>query len=149
MRIYFIYLFIYLFIYFCLIRATLAAYGGSQTRGQIAAVAAGLCQRHSNARSELGLRPTPQLRATLDPYPASKSRNQTCKLMVPSQIHFHWAKMGMPMRNLKIYKTSQSLKEHKVENLKHVIRASFKKQCRESSGSIIIYHRHLQQCRIF
>jgi len=31
--------------------ATPAAYGGSQARGLIGAVAAGLCQSHSNARS--------------------------------------------------------------------------------------------------
>ena len=41
-----------------------AAYGGSQARGQIGAVAAGLLQSHSNARSEPRLRPTPQLTAT-------------------------------------------------------------------------------------
>ena len=36
-------------------------------RGQMGAVAAGLRQSHSNARSEPGLRPTPQLTATPDP----------------------------------------------------------------------------------
>ena len=45
----------------CLFRAILAAYGGFQARGRIGAVAAGLCHRHSNTRSELRLRPTPQL----------------------------------------------------------------------------------------
>ena len=44
-----------------------AAYGGSQARGRIRAVAAGLCHSHSNARSKTCLRPTPQLTATLDP----------------------------------------------------------------------------------
>ena len=43
------------------------AYGGSQARGRIGAVTAGLCQSHSNARSEPGLRPSPQLTATPDP----------------------------------------------------------------------------------
>ena len=43
------------------------AYGGSQARGLIGAVAAGLHQSHSNARSELHLQPTPQLMATPDP----------------------------------------------------------------------------------
>ena len=42
------------------------AYGGSQARGLIGAVAAGLHQSHSNAGSELCLQPTPQLTATLD-----------------------------------------------------------------------------------
>ena len=43
------------------------AYGGSQARGQIGTVATGLCQSHSNARSELRVWRTPQLTATLDP----------------------------------------------------------------------------------
>ena len=41
----------YLFIYFCLFRATPAAYGVSQTRGQIEAIASALHQSHSNTRS--------------------------------------------------------------------------------------------------
>ena len=36
-------------------------------RGLIGAVASGLCQKHSNTRSEPRLRPTPQLMATPDP----------------------------------------------------------------------------------
>ena len=43
------------------------AYGGSQARGIVGAVAAGLCHSHSNARSEPHLRPTSQLTATPDP----------------------------------------------------------------------------------
>ena len=42
-------------IYFCLFafsRAVATAYGGSQARGQIGAVAAGLRQSHSNAGSK-------------------------------------------------------------------------------------------------
>ena len=39
------------------------AYGGSQARGLIGAVATGLRQSHSNAGSELRLPHTPQLRA--------------------------------------------------------------------------------------
>ena len=44
-----------------------AAYGGSQARGLIGAVATGLRQSHSNAGSEPRLQPTPQLTATPDP----------------------------------------------------------------------------------
>ena len=51
----------------CLFRATPAAYGDSQARGQIRATAAGLCHSHSNPRPKLCLRPTPQLMATPDP----------------------------------------------------------------------------------
>ena len=50
----------------CLFRAAPLAYGGFQGRGQIGAVAAGLCHSHSNARSVLHLWPTPQLMAMLD-----------------------------------------------------------------------------------
>ena len=53
---------------FCLLfRATPADYGGSQARVLIRAVAAGLYHSHSNAGSELCLRPTLQLMATPDP----------------------------------------------------------------------------------
>ena len=47
----------------CLFRAAPVAYGGSQAR----AVAASLCQSHSNMESEPHLRPTPQLMAMSDP----------------------------------------------------------------------------------
>ena len=62
-------IYFYLFTYFCLLtyRATLMAYGGSQPRGLIGAVATSLYQSHSKARSEPRLQPTPQLRATPDP----------------------------------------------------------------------------------
>ena len=42
--------------------------------GLIGAVAAGLCHTHSNARSKPHLWPTPQLRATLDAYPAERDQ---------------------------------------------------------------------------
>ena len=45
------------------------AYGSSQARGQIGAVAASLCNSHSNAESEPHLRSTPQLVAMPDPDP--------------------------------------------------------------------------------
>ena len=52
---------------FAISRAALAAYGGSQARGLIRAVATGLRQSHSNAGSEPHLQPTPQLTAMPDP----------------------------------------------------------------------------------
>ena len=61
--------FIFLFFIFCLFRDTPVAYGGSQARGPIGAVAAGLCHSHSNSGSEPHLQPTPQLVATPDTYP--------------------------------------------------------------------------------
>ena len=60
-------IFLFLFLFFCLFRSTPVACGGSQARGLIGAVAAGLRQSHSNARPEPCLRPTPQFTAMLDP----------------------------------------------------------------------------------
>ena len=54
------------FLYFYLLRATPTAYGSSQARGLIGAVAAGLHHSHSNVRSKPHLRPTPQLMARPD-----------------------------------------------------------------------------------
>ena len=51
------------------------AYGGSQARGQIEAVAAGLHHGHSNARSELRLQPIPQLIAMPDPLEQGQGSN--------------------------------------------------------------------------
>ena len=62
--------FIYLFIYCCLFafsRAAPLAYGGSQARGSIGAIATVLHHSHNNTGSELHLRPTPQLTTTRDP----------------------------------------------------------------------------------
>ena len=58
------YLFFFFLIFF---RATPEGYVNSQARGPIRAAAAGLYHSHSNTRSELCLRPTLQLKATLDP----------------------------------------------------------------------------------
>ena len=60
----------FLFVCFCLYafsRAASTAYGGSQARGLVRAVATGLHHSHSNVRSETRLRPTPPLTATPDP----------------------------------------------------------------------------------
>ena len=61
----FFFSFFYLFI--LVFRAITVAYGGSQARGLIGAVAAGLRHSHNNAISELCLRSTPQLTAMPDP----------------------------------------------------------------------------------
>ena len=55
------------FVFLPLSWAAPAAYGGSQARGPIGAVPAGLHQSHSNTGSKPHLRPTPQLTAMLDP----------------------------------------------------------------------------------
>ena len=55
------------FLFFAFMRAAPTAYGGSQTRSPIGALAAGLCQSPSNAGSEPRVRTTAQLTAMLDP----------------------------------------------------------------------------------
>jgi len=50
------------------------AYGGSQARGPIRAIAASLHQSHSNAGSLPHLQPTPQLTATPDPSPTEQDQ---------------------------------------------------------------------------
>ena len=67
---------VFLFVCFCLFcafRAASIAYGGSQDRGQIRAMATGLGHSHSNARSELHLWPTLQLMTTLLLKPLSET----------------------------------------------------------------------------
>jgi len=54
----------YFILFFVFSRAAPVAYGGSQARGLIRAVATSLCPSHGNKRSELCLQPTPQLMAT-------------------------------------------------------------------------------------
>ena len=60
------YVCMYLFIY-CLFTDTPLAYGSSQAKGPIGAVAAGLHHNHSNAGSKPCQWPTLQLTVTLDP----------------------------------------------------------------------------------
>ena len=50
------------------------AYGGSQARGQMGAVATGLCRNHSHTRSEQRLQPTPELMAIPDPLPTEQGQ---------------------------------------------------------------------------
>ena len=59
-------LFCFIFCLSAISWATTVAYGGSQARGPIGALAAGLCQSHSNLGSKPHLQPTPQVTATLD-----------------------------------------------------------------------------------
>ena len=58
--------FFFFFVFLLFLWAAPAAYGGSQARGRIGAVATGLRQSHSNSGPEPRLQPTPQLRATPD-----------------------------------------------------------------------------------
>ena len=67
------------FFFFCLFRAALAAYGGSQARGQIRATDAGLHHSHINARSEPHLQTTLQLTATQNPKPTKQGQGLNLK----------------------------------------------------------------------
>ena len=78
---------IIIIIIFSFSRAAPAAYGGSQARSPVGAVAANLRQSHSNAGSKLRLQPTHSSRQRWVLNPLSKARDQTRSLMVPSQIH--------------------------------------------------------------
>ena len=78
-----------IFFSFFYFKAAPAAHGGSQARGLIGVVAAGLHHSQSNARSEPHLQPTPQLMATPVLNPVSEARDRTCVLMDPNQIGFH------------------------------------------------------------
>ena len=60
------YLLLLLLLLLLIFRATTAAYGCSQARGQIRAIAASLLHSHSNTGSESHLQPTPQLMASPD-----------------------------------------------------------------------------------
>ena len=70
-----------LFFIFLLFRAAPVAYGGSQARGQIEAVATGL--HRSSRQCQI-------------PDPRGEARDQTCILMDLSQIHFHCPQMETP-----------------------------------------------------
>ena len=71
---------------FGVFRVAPTVYGGSQARGQIGTAAAGLHHRHSNAGSELCLRPTPQPRGRLDPQPTERGQG--------SNLHPHGFYLG-------------------------------------------------------
>ena len=70
------------------------ACGGSQARGWIRTLAAGLHHSHSNAKFKLHLQPTPHPGQHWILNPMSEARDQTCFLMDTSQIHFCWATTG-------------------------------------------------------
>ena len=91
-------IFIYLFIFnfFGLFRAAPAAYGSSQARGQIRAVAPGLRHSHSNTRFKLHLQPTPSSQQCLILNLLSKARDQTHILIGISWGRYQWATMGTP-----------------------------------------------------
>ena len=83
---YIVYLFLSFFCLFAISWDALTAYGGSQARGLIGAVAASLRQSHSNVGSEPCLQPTPQLTATPDPQPTEQGQGLNPQPHGPSRI---------------------------------------------------------------
>ena len=77
-------------------RAVPTECSGSQARGLIGAGATSPRQSHSNVGSELRLRPTPQLPATLDPQPIEQGQVSNPQLMVPSQSPDPLSRDGTP-----------------------------------------------------
>ena len=76
----FFFFFFFFFLVFLLFFWTAsAAYGGSQARGLIGAVAASLHHSHSNARFKPHLQPTPELVATPDPQTTERSQGSNPK----------------------------------------------------------------------
>ena len=79
-----------------LFRAAPAAYGSSQARGRIAAIAAGLCHSHSNVGLSLICNLHPSLQQGHILNTLSEARDRTHILMDASQICFHCATTGTP-----------------------------------------------------
>ena len=78
------------------LRAAGMAYGSSHDRGQIKATAAGLHHSYSNAKSELHLRPAPQLMAMPDPLHTEQGHYWVCIIIDNSWINFHCTTKGTP-----------------------------------------------------
>ena len=113
---------IHFFFVFCLSRAAPVAHGGSQARGPIGAVAAGLHQSHSkpDLSHVCNLHHSPRQSQVLNPL--SEARDQTRNLKVPSQICFHCAMTGTPKKKSTLLKQApKGWPEHQVkEALTHL-----------------------------
>ena len=70
----FVFIYLFIFLPFFFPGAAPLAYGGSQARGLMGAVAAGLHHSHSNTGSEPSLQPTPHLTATPNPQPTEQGQ---------------------------------------------------------------------------
>ena len=79
---------------FWLFRASPTAYGGSQARDLIGAMASATAPAMWDLRCLCDLYHSSQPCQILNP--RSKARDGTCNLMVPGWIHFHCATMGAP-----------------------------------------------------
>ena len=90
---------LYMFICFCFLEPYPLAYGGSQARGLIGAIAAGLHHSHSNTSD-----PSHVCHLCHSSWqhwilnPLIEARGWTHNLMVPTGNHFHCATTGTPVR---------------------------------------------------
>ena len=91
------------FFVFCLFRAALMACGGSQARGPIGAIAAGLHRSHSNAGSDCVCDVHHSSRQHRILNPLREARDRTHNLMVPCRICFRCTTTGTPLRNYLYY----------------------------------------------
>ena len=73
------------------------AYGDSQARGRIGAIAGSLCHSHSNARSKPILQHHSSQQGWI-PNSLSEARDQTHILIDASQIRYHWDTVGIPWK---------------------------------------------------
>uniref|UniRef100_A0A8D1CH64 AAA+ ATPase domain-containing protein n=1 Tax=Sus scrofa TaxID=9823 RepID=A0A8D1CH64_PIG len=104
--------FFFFFVFFFAISwAASAAYGDSQARGPIGAVATGLLQSHSNKGSEPRLQPTPQLMATLDPQP-------TEQVLIESEQMRKEADDSGPLTELEHWKRMSAKFNYIIEQIK-------------------------------
>ena len=93
----FIFYIFYFYLFFVFFRAAHTAYGDSQARGQIGAVASGLRHKHSNPWDLsyiCNLHYSSRQHRILNLL--SKARDPTCALMDASQICFCWATTETP-----------------------------------------------------
>ena len=88
--------------FFLLFRATPTAYGVSQARGQIGAIATRLLHSHINIESELRLQPTPQLAHGNTGSLTHWARPGIKPVSLCILVGFvnHWATMGTPICRL-------------------------------------------------
>ena len=83
--------FLFPFFFFAFFMAAPTAYGGSQARGQIGAIATGLRHSHSNTGFRILATSATYTTAHSKGWilsPLSEARDRTCILMNASQIHF-------------------------------------------------------------
>ena len=93
--------FLFLSLVFCPFTATPMAYGGSQARGLIGAIAAKLTPQPPDSSYICDLHHSSWRHRILNP--VSEVRDRTCNLMVPSQIHFYCAMMGTLVPYFRFY----------------------------------------------